>query len=69
MHAHTPHHTTRTHPAEEFYVPGSSHRSWNKEWPVLRIMMRGEVCVCGGGAVPAAVFVLGGVIGVVVVVW
>lgn len=31
------------HPAaEEFYVPGSTHRSWNKEWPVLRILMRQE---------------------------
>lgn len=27
---------------EEFYVPGSTHRSWNKEWPVLRILMRQE---------------------------
>lgn len=25
---------------EEFYVPGSTHKSWNKEWPVLRIMER-----------------------------
>ncbi|KAI7842773.1 hypothetical protein COHA_003520 [Chlorella ohadii] len=25
---------------EEFYVPGSSHKSWNKEWPVLRILER-----------------------------
>lgn len=21
-------------------MPGSKHRSWNKEWPVLRILMR-----------------------------
>ena len=28
--------------AEIFYVPGSSHKSWNKEFPVLRIMMRSE---------------------------
>ncbi|KAL4452599.1 hypothetical protein ABPG75_008261 [Micractinium tetrahymenae] len=27
---------------EEFYVPGSTHRSWNKEWPLLRILMRHE---------------------------
>lgn len=29
--------------AEEFYVPGCTHRSWNKVPPVLRIMMRVEV--------------------------
>lgn len=23
-------------------MPGSTHRSWNKEWPVLRILMRHE---------------------------
>ena len=28
--------------AENFYVPGTKSKSWNKEWPVLRIMMRHE---------------------------
>lgn len=27
---------------EEFYVPGSTHKSWKKEWPVLRILERQE---------------------------
>ena len=28
-------------------MPGSTHRSWNKEWPVLRILQR-----CEGGRPP-----------------
>jgi hypothetical protein len=45
-HAHFACHPNMVHAAaaaEEFYVPGSTHRSWNKVWPVLRIMQRQEV--------------------------
>jgi hypothetical protein len=29
---------------EEFYVPGTNKRSWNKTWPALRILARTEHC-------------------------
>jgi hypothetical protein len=42
VHSRQQHLQTPARPAEIFYVPGSSHKSWNKEFPVLRIMMRSE---------------------------